>query len=330
MPRFLLRQVKHAPTPMAGLALGIASLGLCWEGAIGGRFFSLGAVTFDGELIRQITAFVAASLVITLLVKFLRHPQLLKDDLAHPVVGSVVPTMAMASMVLSVTLADWFPLLGQAVWLAAVLAHISFLAVFCYHRSREFQLHHMVPSWFVPPIGMIVAAVTFPGGQLDWVASMTLYFGIAAYAVLLPAMLFRLLFDKPVPEQAKPTLAILAAPASLSLAGYLSFVEQPSMWLVALLSVVAVTMTSLVYLLLLRLIRLPFTPGYAAFTFPLVIGATALYKLAEWLCQSGVADHYRDRVILLANIELAVATVMVVYVSYRYLSHYQWVPQRDL
>ncbi|MCW1889915.1 hypothetical protein OK016_13235 [Vibrio chagasii] len=34
-----------------------------------------------------------------------------------------------------------------------------------------------------------------------------------------------------------------------------------------------------------KLLRLPFSPGYAAFTFPIVIGATALFKIA--ICVDG-------------------------------------------
>lgn len=84
------QKVLGAPTPMAGLALGIGSLGWCWENAadLGGR----------GQLIG---AGIASVLLVVLLFKFLIHPRALWQDISHPVVGSVVPTFAMGTMVVS-------------------------------------------------------------------------------------------------------------------------------------------------------------------------------------------------------------------------------------
>ena len=59
------------------------------------------------------------------------------------------------------------------------------------------------------------------------------------------------------------------------------------MLLVAVLLGIAVLMTGIIYLAFIKLLRLPFSPGYAAFTFPLVIGATALFKVGQLLSSSG-------------------------------------------
>ncbi len=79
-----------APTPMAGLALGIASLGWCWE-----NFAELHGYG------QWMSAGIASLLLTILAIKFLLNHHLLKQDLAHPVVGSVVPTFAMGTMVVS-------------------------------------------------------------------------------------------------------------------------------------------------------------------------------------------------------------------------------------
>lgn len=68
-----------------------------------------------------------------------------------------------------------------------------------------------------------------------------------------------------------------------------------------------------------RLLRLPFSPGYAAFTFPLVIGATALFKVGHLLEQWPQAAHYVEQINLLAHFELGAATLIVGYVALRYL-----------
>ena len=294
------RSLAAAPTPMAGLALGIASLGWCWENA--GQF--------DGRL-QLLGAAIAAVLLLVLTFKFLIHPRLLWQDLAHPVVGSVVPTYAMGTMVVSKAVGLLAPTLGQGLWLFAVIIHLVFLATFVWHRARAFEIHHMVPSWFVPPVGIIVADVAYPGGPFASLATGLLWFGMACYGLMLPLMLYRLIFSHEVPDAAKPTIAILAAPASLSLAGYLTVSQDPSLLLVAVLLGIAVLMTGIIYLAFIKLLRLPFSPGYAAFTFPLVIGATALFKVSHLLSQWPQAARYAEQLHQLALLGLGVATLVV-------------------
>ncbi|MGL5948689.1 MAG: TDT family transporter [Aeromonas sp.] len=317
MLAFVQKKLATLPTPMAGLALGIASLGWCLEnlGLFAGHAQATGAV-------------LAAALLLFLTGKFILHPRLLADDLAHPVVGSVVPTFAMACMVVAKALSLSHPSAGIGLWLGAIALHCLFLVTFIYHRARNFALHHMVPSWFVPPVGVIVAAVAYPNApEWLWLADGLLLFGLCAYGVMLPLMLYRLIFAAEVADGAKPTIAILAAPASLSLAGYLTITPAPSLLLVAVLLGIALLMTGIIYLSLLKLLRLPFSPGYAAFTFPLVISATALFKV-EHLVRALASDvspaqhaqilHYSSQIHSLALIELALASVIVSYVALRY------------
>lgn len=307
-------RLQSVPTPMAGLALGIASLGWCWE-----NFADLnGFGQWSG-------AAIASVLLLVLSFKFLVHPKLLRGDLTHPVVGSVVPTFAMGVMVVSNTVGQFYPNLGDSIWVLAVGLHIVFLLSFVYHRIADLQLHHMVPSWFVPPVGVIVAGVSYSGNPLlEPIANGALLFGMTAYAIMLPIMIYRFMFSQQVPDSAKPTLAVLAAPASLSMAGYLTVVSEPSPLLLSLLFGIAVLMTLIIYLSFFKLLRLPFSPGYAAFTFPVVIGSTALYKLANWMEGVGMSTRYISQIEWLATVELIVATAVVLYVSLRYVRFYRY------
>uniref|UniRef100_UPI0004A2C18F TDT family transporter n=1 Tax=Vibrio parahaemolyticus TaxID=670 RepID=UPI0004A2C18F len=210
----------------------------------------------------------------------------------------------------------------DVLWLIAGVLHIVFLVSFVYHRAKDFELHHMVPSWFVPPVGIIVADVSFSGNpMLAPVAQGALTFGMVAYAIMLPMMIYRFMFTHEIPDAAKPTMAIMAAPASLSLAGYLTVTATPSPVIIAMLFGIAVLMTAIIYLAFFKLLRLPFSPGYAAFTFPMVIGATALFKMANWMELQGLAAHYVQQVRGLAGLELIVATFVVSYVALQYINN---------
>jgi tellurite resistance protein TehA-like permease len=301
----------NAPTPMAGLALGIGSLGWCWE-----SFTDLNGM---GQIIGAI---IAGCLLSILALKFIFHNQLIREDLAHPVVGSVVPTFAMGCMVVSNCIGQFFPLAGDGIWLIAVLLHVVFLICFIYHRAKAFELDHMLPSWFVPPVGIIVADVSFSGNPvLAIIAGACLWFGMVSYAIMLPLMIYRFMFASEIPDAAKPTMAIMAAPASLSLAGYLSITEAPSPVIISLLFGIAILMTVVIYLAFFKLLKLPFSPGYAAFTFPMVIGSTALYKTASWMASHHLTEQYAEQVSTIASFELLVATLVVSYVAYQYVIH---------
>ncbi|KXO13070.1 Tellurite resistance protein [Moritella sp. JT01] len=300
---------KLLPTPVAGLALGISSLGALWESVYG----------FNGYL-QTVTAVVAAGILLSLLLRFIIHPQTLWNDLSHHVVGSVVPTFAMATMVVSNSLITSSSALSTIIWLTAIVVHLVFLVVFLYHRVKDMQLQHMVPSWFVPPIGLIVAVFTCPQPEkFESLCYAILVFGMVNYALLLPVMLNRLIFGEKVQTGAKPSIAILAAPASLCLTGYLAFMSEPSPIIVAVLLGIAVLMTVVIYMALLHLSRLTFHPGFAAFTFPLVISAKALYSIGDWLEKVGISEHYISQLHVVALFELGGSTVVVAWVSACYI-----------
>ncbi|OED50683.1 C4-dicarboxylate ABC transporter [Endozoicomonas sp. (ex Bugula neritina AB1)] len=308
--------LQKVPTPLGGLALGIASLGAIW-----------GFVLPEWEeAFLLLPKFISAPLLALILCKFLVKPSLLMDDLRHPVVGSVLPTCTMAAMVVAQSLLGNLPEFARSLWLVAVFAHLGLLAGFMFHRWRDFSAgiftyEQMIPSWFIPPIGIIVAAVSSVGMGYEFLVSVLFTFGVVSYAVELPLMLYRILFRERMVDAVLPTFAVMGAPASLSMAGYLTISDAPDPVLLVLLVPLALCMTGIVYVAFIRLLRLPFSPGYAAFTFPLVIGSTALFKLSGYLD----SVNYQDAAILFDRLawgELIISSVMVSYVAVRYCWYY--------
>ncbi|WP_116964330.1 TDT family transporter [Fastidiosibacter lacustris] len=303
--------LENTPTPMAGLALGISGLGWSAENALSTH-----------HTLQITSAGIALILILVVASKFMLWPQKLLTDLSHPVIGSVVPTFAMTLMIISNSIEYFNHILAEIVWLIAVIIHLLFLATFIFHRAKVFELHHMVPSWFVPPVGIIVADVAFPGGVLQPLAITLLYFGLVCYAILLPVMLYRIIFCHEIPDASKPTIAIFAAPASLSLAGYLTVIEDPSPNVVILLVGIAILMTALIYIAFIKLMTLPFSPGFSAFTFPMAIGSTALFKTAHWAeTVIHLPPEYVAQIYYLAVFELIIATLVIGFVAQQYLYH---------
>ena len=299
------------PSALAGLALAIASLGLCWD--------NVANLQGKGQMFGSI---LASCIIVPLFFKFLLNPRLLKQDLQHPIIGSLTPTMTMAMMVIANYIATYYLKVGQLISFLAIILHCYFLASFIFYRRKNFQLSHVLASWFIPPVGLVLAVITYPGGLNTDFAEKLVSFAFISYAILLPIVLYRLFFLRKLVDAEKPFIVILATPASLLLVCYFAINSQPNYLFVCGLLLLAILMTIAVYFVFIKLLQLPFMPAYSAFTFPLVVGAMALFKTSHFLLQEGADMQLVNVVAQLANIELIIATLMVFYVAIRYILHF--------
>ena len=293
------------PAPLAGLGLGLASLG-----SVTGNFNSI---------IGNILGALATLVLLLFLGKIILNFSAFRQDLKHPVFSSIVPTFSMGLMIVATYLAKLNYSAGRSLWLAAIVIHALLLISFLINTFKNFNFENVVPSYFIPPVGIVVACVSGKMFDLPELCTGIFYFGLISYLVFLVMVLIRLGKGKlPIPKKA--TLAILAAPASLCLAGYLSLASVPNIAFLYLLAPLSIVMTFIVYYLLFGLLKIPFNPGYSAYTFPLVISAVGMLKLAGYLVKSGV--NWGIYVKQLGMIELYIAAFMVIFVALKYLEFY--------
>ena len=305
--KLINNHLRKLPSALSGLALAIASLGLCWE-----------HVANSQGLIQFLSASLAACIVIPLFFKFLLNPLFLKQDLQHPIAGSVFPTLTMATMTIANNIGLYHLQTGIIISWAAISLQVIFSAYFVFYRVKNFKFSQILPSWFIPPIGFVMIILIHPAPLPASLSDLIFWFGLFSYIVLLPIILFRLIYSAPLNENEKPITVILATPASLLLLGYLAIETQPNILLVYSLLVTALLMTFYAYFYLITLIRLPFTLTYSAFTFPLVVGAITLFRVREFFIKEGFNESLIDTINRLAYLELIIATLIVFYVSVRY------------
>ena len=91
--------------------------------------------------------------------------------------------------------------------------------------------------------------------------------------------------------------------------------------LCAILLGIAVLMTIAIYFAFWNLLRLQFSPGYAAFTFPMAIGATALYKSSALVAGIPGGEEYAAQLHVLATIELVISALVICYVLILYIKN---------
>lgn len=297
--------MKRIPTPISGLALAIASLGLLLE------------VVFPSNYTIQYTlALIASIFIILLTIKFIKYPVAFFNDLRHPVLNSVIPTYSMSLMAISKSIYNLNKKIGLSIWFFAIILHLFFLFMFLKEQKKIFKVENLIPSWFVPPVGIVVASVSLPDRSFSSIAQIIFWFGFIFYIILLPIMLNRVIFYNNIPTEKKPTIAIFAAPSSLCLAGYLNAFPNPNFIIVTFLFGMALLFTGTIYLSFYHILKDKFHYGFAALTFPMVISATALNMYSNWTKIYNI-NSFIMKVLLF--IEISVAIIVVTYVFFNYL-----------
>lgn len=285
--------IKKIPLPFSGVILALFAL--------------VNLLKSYDLLYYKSLSFLGVFLVILWILALIQNIKEFKEQLKHPVVSSVLPTFTMALMLMSVFLKAYFN--TEILWYLAIFLHVLLIINYIIKVVLDRKMAKIFPSIFIVFVGIVVASVTSPAFSKP-IGQIAFYFGLISYGFLLPLVFYRLIKIKSMPNGAKPTIAIIAAPASLCLAGYLSAFETPSKTIVWFLLFIALSMTLYVLLKMSKLLKLPFSPGYAAYTFPFVISAIAVKKTSMFLSVNWLKP--------IVQIETIIATIMVFYVLIRY------------
>lgn len=295
----------NIPIAITGISLGFITLGNLW-GDFGATSLKIFANLF------------AATAVILMLIKICLHPKKSFSEMKHSLIGSFYPTIAMTLMVFAGFIAQSFNKeLGRLIWLVAIILFIILAGLFIIAQAQDFNLYHVVPSWFIPTVGIGVAAVSSPAVETTGFSQSIFYIAFVLYIAMLLTFIYRLIRHGKVEEDKRVTVAILAAPASVCLAGYLAAFSAPSTFYLIVLVPLALASTFYVYTLLPKLLKIPFHPGLAPLTFPLAVGSVAVQRFAAYL--DGIGSKWANLFHQLFYIELFIATLVIGYIVYKLL-----------
>lgn len=300
--------IKNIPIPTAGVMLGLAALG--------------NLLAPYSIIVKIICGILSALLGALLFAKIIKYPKLVHADLkGNPVLGSVFATFFMATMQLCTYVAPVLPVLSKAVWCLAVAAHIILIIWFSKNFVMNLEMKNVFPTYFIAYVGIVVGAVTSPVFNCIQLGIYIFYFGFAAYMLLLLLVTYRYIKMPPQEAAVKPLICIYTAPMSLSLAGYFAVIPEKSFLMITIMQICAQLLFFFILSLMPKLLRLPFYPSYAAFTFPFVITAIALKQSLAYYASMGVLLH--DFFYCLYVFEEICATCIVVYVTIHYLNFFR-------
>lgn len=275
-------RLAHVPVTFFAVVMGLAGFSLAWTKAAD----LLGAPALVGTALFWLALAVDVAVIGTYATKWVRYPEAVRAEIAHPVRLAFVPTASIALLLLAAAGRETVPALAAGLWWVGVVTQlVATLAVLTAWMSRPvFAMGHVSPAWFIPVVGTLtvpLAGVTFGPIELSWFFWSV---GLVFWGALLPMVLTRLfVHETPVPAQLLPTLAILIAPPAVAFVS-LQRLEPGTLGLPARVLYYAALFFALLFLAQVgRLRRLPFFLSWWAYSFPLAALAVATSVMAGLL-----------------------------------------------
>lgn len=295
MKKFL----QNLPVPICGLMLGLV--------AVGNLLKSVGLF-----ILGQAFGIVGIIVLLLVMLKIIFAWDSVAAALKDNVVASVAPTFSMGWMVACTYFADFA--VTKYFWLVGVAIHMLLAIYFTvkFLRPSVLKFDDIYPSWYIVYVGPGIIPIT-AGKFFPAVGQAFFYPVLIIYAMMLPIVIWRALFGGDIAEGKLPLMMVIAAPTSLCLTGFLNAFSHGSTTLIWVLVVVAQFLLLSMLIFMARFLsKLPFYPSYSAFTFPLVISATAFLGTVKRL---NLGDVWQQ----LGYVEVLIATLTVTYVLVGYI-----------
>lgn len=298
----VVRFVKLLPMPLTGVMLGCAALGNLLQPY--------------GNWLRAIFGCIAAIIFLLLLLKLIFDFETIKENMADPIMASVAATFPMAMKLLSVYAQPFLGVGAYVVWWIAITLHFGLIIYFTIRFVLHFQITDVYTTYIILYVGIAAISVTSPSYNMQpfglivfWISFIILLF----LWILVPYRYIKY----PITEPSElPLFCIFAAPANLCVVGYIQSASDYNIPLIIFFMVISIGCYLLVLYKLPSLLKLPFYPSYAAFTFPFVISAIGVGQSAQVLLQAGYAVQW---MLLLNYLQIVIAFCMVSYTVVRYI-----------
>lgn len=306
-----LDKLKNYPIGISGTCLAFITLSNSWQ-IKGISYFKPIAITL------------AVCMLILMLIRVIRFPKVMFEELKNPVTGTFYPTMGMVVWLISSFFYSSFPVVCSYLWIAAVIYHYVIVIFYTIIRFKERNFNNIMPTCFIVYTGMITGSVASKGmdgviPQIPQIAHFMLMFGFIFYTLLLPVVLYIVFRSEKLDDHKLPTVGIICSPAPLGVVGILTIEPNPNKYMLAWLVITGLILLVVVYGYIFKLFKEGFKPSYAAFTFPLAIATLAAYKLSSYCIGLGnivLGDIFR----FLGDIEIFIATYVVLFVLLNFLN----------
>lgn len=226
-----------------------------------------------------------------------------RAEFSDPVTMQFFPTLTISALMLPLVVQPYVPALTTPVWLLAAGAHLALMIsmVRCWIVDT-FRVGTFSPVWFLSVGGNLVAAMT--GAQLGFSepAWFFLTTGLLTCGAMFAIAMYRLIFHDRIPDTLAPSLFILMTPPSAAFLAYMHLGDGQLDVLARLLFFSALFVAAVLVSLAPVFLRVRFSLGWWACTFP--SGALAMAALRYYQAMQSNAS------LILALVILAVAVFL--------------------
>ncbi len=296
--------LKAIPIPLVPTFVGLATLSNVYSGL---------GYTFIRQLVM-----IACILVLALyLSKVVFHIDTVKKEYKVIVPSSLYAGITMLTMIIGSYLFDYNQMIGKGLWFIGLILHAIHIVIFTYRNVfKNFVMDAFVPSWFVTYNGILVSTVVGLPMNEPEIAKIVVYYGITVFLLIIPFMVYRLIkFD--IKDAMYHTQAIVLAPSSLCLVGYLNFIKEPNQAIVYGLYAAVLLALAFVLYKMPKFLSFDFNPGFAGLTFPMAIGIVASTKMAGFLSSTG-NESLANIVTQIAGVQIFITTAIIAFVVFNF------------
>ena len=264
-----MNKIQNFPIMLFTTIMGLGGLSM-------DIFYIFGA-GFLFESFRFVTAALFALLFICYGLKILLFRNSVKAELHHPIKINFFPAFSISLLLLAALFSE-FSGVSKALFYTGVASQsIITLYVISAWISRDINIEHSNPAWFIPVAAnlLIPALVPFDAPWTWFYFSFALFF----YMVIFTLLFYRLIFHPSLESKFIPTLFIFIAPPSVAFLGYEKLARFDNFALILLN--IAIFFALLLCFMYKKFLRLKFALSWWAFTFPLATFCLALLKSAH-------------------------------------------------
>jgi tellurite resistance protein len=268
----------RVPPNRFGVPLGLAGLATAWHAA-GTKLGTSPAVPGAIDILA------AVALVILGALYAAQGPRRILADLRDPVQAPFVAVPAITAMMLAAALASVAFAAGRillVIFLAVTIGIAGWLAGQWIAGDVDQGAVHS--GYYLPTVaGGLVGVITLSQVHLRGLAEASFGIGVLSWVLLGSVVLNRLITAKGLPAALQPLTAIELAPPALAGVAWFALASRGTTLIAYAIGGYLVLMALVQLRLIPRYLKLRFSPGFWAFTFPYAIAITLAL---EWITRT--------------------------------------------
>lgn len=271
--------IKNTPIALYAIVMGISGLSLAWM-----KFQQLYQMDLIISNMLKLTASgVWIVLSLMYVVKFIKHQEVIKSELSNPLKLNFFAAISIGLLLISSAWYQSSPELSFYLWVIGCVLNLIFtlLTMNIWLFKLDFKMEQVTPAWFIPVVGNIIipiVGVHHSDMDINWFFFSV---GFISWAILMPIILYRLVFYDKLPEPLTPTLFILIAPPSVGCLAYMSLNGGEFDSICKILYFLSLFITMLLITGIIKFISLPFSLSSWAYSFPLASITISTFEISQ-------------------------------------------------